>query len=89
MIEKINVSGRDIWLIIEPQDAQHGNPNVIPAEYFLAYYNLHEPAIEASSHEPGKKPGELFVENKAPKRFLSPVEAVEYAVEKLPVILGV
>jgi len=89
MIEKININGRDVWLTIEPQDAQHGNPNVIPAEYFIAYYNLQEPAIEASVHEPGKKPGEVIQENKVPKRFLSPVEAIEYAAEKLPVILGV
>lgn len=88
MIEKIKIEDRDVWIIVEALDAQHGNPNVIPAEYFIAYYSLHEPPIEASSHEPGKKPGKLFQEtDQSPKRFLSPVEAIEYAVEKLPGIL--
>lgn len=88
MTEKLSINGRDIWVVIESVDARHGQPNVIPTEYFIAYYNLQEPAIEASSHEPGKMPGELFkAEDDSPKRFLSPVEAIEYAVEKLPVLL--
>jgi len=88
MIEKISVSGHDVWITIEGVDAQNGNPNIIPAEYFIAYYNFREPAIEASSHEPGKMPGKLFrADDESPKRFLSPVEAVEYAVEKLPEVI--
>jgi hypothetical protein len=89
MTEKITVDGKDVWVVIESIDAQHGNPNIIPAEYFVAYYNQQEPAIEASSHEPGKMPGKVFkAENEEPKRFLSPVEALEYAVENLPRILA-
>jgi hypothetical protein len=88
MTEKITINGRDVWVVVEALDAQNGNPNIIPAEYFIAYYNLQEPLIEASSHEPGKMPGKLFTaEDDSPKRFLSPVEAIEYAVEKLPAIL--
>lgn len=86
MIEKISIDGHDVWITIE---AQETNPDVIPTEYFVAYYSLHEPAIEASVHEPGKEPGKVFNDTDGhPKRFTSPVEAVEYAVEKLPVILG-
>lgn len=89
MTEKIMIDGKEVWLVIESIDAQHGNPNIIPAEYFIAYYSLHEPAVYASSHEPGKMPGKLFKgENEEPKRFLSPVEAIEYAVEKLPGMLS-
>jgi hypothetical protein len=85
MTEKITVDGKEVWIVLEAIDAQQGNPNIIPAEYFVAYYSLHEPLIEASSHEPGKMPGKLFTDgNEAPKRFLSPVEAIEYAVEYLP-----
>lgn len=82
MIEKIQVDNQDVWLLITPQDAQHGDPIVIPTEYFIASYSLTEPA---DVHESGR------VFNDAdgqPKHFYSPVEAVEYAVEKLPVILG-
>lgn len=88
MTEKILIDGKEVWLIIEGQDAQHGNPNIIPAEYFVAYYSLHEPAVYTSAHEPGKMPGKLFTAgNEEPKRFLSPVEAIEYAIEHLPEML--
>lgn len=88
MTEKLTIKGREVWVLVEALDAQNGNPNVIPTEYFIAYYNLQEPEIAASSHEPGKMPGELFkAEDGSPKRFLSPVEAIEHAVEKLPVLL--
>lgn len=87
MTEKIMINGKEVWVVVDALDAQQGNPNVIPAEYFIAYYSLHEPGVYTSSHEPGKKPGKLFKdENQAPKRFLSPVEAIEYAVENLPKI---
>lgn len=88
MTEKLTINGQDVWVIVEALDAQHGNPDIIPAEYFIAYYNMQEPPIEASSHEPGKKPGKLFTaEDESPKRFLSPVEAIEYATEKLSEIM--
>lgn len=75
MIEKINVDGKDVWLHIEPQE---GDPHVIPTEYFIASYTLKE-----------NESGKVFNnEDGVPKKFTSPVEAVEYAVEKLPVILG-
>ena len=87
--EKITINGNEVWLAIEPIDAQHGNPNVIPAEYFTAWYNLQDPGVYSSPHEPGKLPGKLFKdENDEPKRFLSPVEAIEYAIEHLPRILS-
>jgi hypothetical protein len=87
MTEKLTINGQDVWVVVEAVDAQNGNPNIIPTEYFIAYYNFQEPVIAASSHEPGKMPGELFkAEDESPKRFLSPVEAMEYAAEKLPYI---
>jgi hypothetical protein len=88
MTEKLNINGEDVWVVVEAVDAQEGNPNILPAEYFVAYYSSQEPPIEASSHEPGKMPGKVFKsEDNTPKRFLSPVEAIEYATEKLPVLL--
>ncbi|RFM33447.1 hypothetical protein DXN04_15915 [Chitinophaga silvisoli] len=75
MTEKIQVNNQDVYLFIATQE---GEPDVIPTEYFTVSYSLEE-------HEPGKVFND---ENGAAKRFTSPVEAVEYAVEKLPVILG-
>lgn len=90
MTEKLIINDKEVWVVIEALDAQHGNSNVIPAEYFIAYYSLHEPDPFSSSHEPGKCPGKLFTDGKEePKRFLSPVEAIEYAVENLPKIAGI
>lgn len=90
MTEKLTVHGKDVWVVVEPQEAHHQNPNTIPTEYFIAWYNLQDPGVYSSAHEPGKQPGHLFQEdNDEPKRFLSPVEAIEYAVEKLPGILSV
>jgi hypothetical protein len=89
MTEKLTINGKDVWVVIEAQDAGHANPNTIPTEYFIAYYNLQDPGVYSSSHEPGKIPGKLFKEeNEAPIRFLSPVAAIEHAVEKLPGILS-
>jgi hypothetical protein len=88
MTEKLTINGQDIWVIVEALEAQGGNPNVIPTEYFVAYYSLHEPPIAGSPHEPGKMPGKQFkAADGSAKRFLSPVEAIEYAVEQLPVLL--
>ncbi|QHS59118.1 hypothetical protein [Chitinophaga agri] len=88
MTEKLTINGQSVWVIVEALDAQHGNPDIIPAEYFIAYYNMQEPPVAASSHEPGKMPGKLFTDGgDSPKRFLSPVEAIEYATEKLPEIM--
>ena len=75
MTEKIQVNNQDVWLFIT---AQEGAPDVIPTEYFTVAYSLEE-------HEPGKVFND---EDGGAKRFTSSVEAVEYAVEKLPVILG-
>jgi hypothetical protein len=88
MTEKLTINGTEVWVVVEAQDAGHSNPNAIPTEYFIAWYNLQEPGVYSSSHEPGKIPGKLFKEeNEEAKRFLSPVEAIEYAVENLPGIL--
>lgn len=89
MTEKITINGEDVWLIIDPQDAQHGNPNIIPAEYFIARYCLQDPEVYIGAHAPASISDNLFrAENEEPKRFLSPVEAIEYAIETLPAMLS-
>lgn len=79
MIEKINVDGKPVLVLIEPHaatDAEDGHAQ----EYFTASY-----ALEAMPGPPG---GVMILENdKRPKRFASPVEALEYASEKLQGIL--
>ena len=73
MIEKICLSGKDIWITVDPHTVRGDNK---PSEYFTASYHLMDPATA-----PGAI---LFVEeDQSPKQFLSPVEAVEYANEKL------
>lgn len=88
MNEKLNIHGKDVWVIIEPRKAGGESSQSIPTEYFIAFYSLHEPEIYSSVHEPGKAPGTLFSdEYNEPLLFLSPVAAVEYAVETLPKLL--
>lgn len=88
MIEKLSVNEKDVWVIVEPRKAGQENARTIPTEYFVAYYSLHEPGAYTSAHEPGKSPGSLFSnEYNEALLFLSPVAAVEYAVETLPKIL--
>ena len=75
MTEKISINGNDAWIIIEPH-AVHEPCEHAPTEYFTASYHLQDP-----TSFPG---GILFVEHdKMPIRFGSPVEALEYANEKL------
>jgi len=75
MIEKVAVKGNDVWIMIEPHAVLEPCDNQ-PREYFTASYHLLEPATS-----PG---GILFVKSdKTPIRFESPVEALEYANEKL------
>jgi hypothetical protein len=35
MLIKISINGKEVWMVLEAPDAQHGNPNVISAEYFI------------------------------------------------------
>jgi len=75
MIEKVSIKGNDVWIMIEPH-AMLEPCHDTPREYFTASYHLLDPATA-----PG---GILFVErDKTPIRFESPVEALEYANEKL------
>lgn len=88
MTEKLNIDGRDVWVIVEPLKAGGDSPHSIPTEYFIAFYSLHEPGVYNSVHEPGKTPGTMFTdESNEALLFLSPVAAVEYAVETLPKLL--
>lgn len=75
MTEKIQLNGKDIWIVVEPVVIHRQNKQIIPTEYFVAYYNENEPADE---------PGKMFLEqDNKPRLFMSPVEALEYACEHL------
>ena len=75
MTEKLNIHGKDVWVVVEPFVPQRSNPNTIPTEYFKVCYDL---------QEPGTAEGKWFTEsNQEPKLFESPVAALEYANEKL------
>ncbi|GGH82193.1 hypothetical protein HNQ91_005743 [Filimonas zeae] len=88
MNEKLNINGRDVWVIVESRKAGGESSHSIPTEYFIAFYSLHEPGVYNSVHEPGKAPGIMFTdESNEALLFLSPVAAVEYAVETLPKLL--
>jgi hypothetical protein len=75
MKEEIDVGGKKAWILIEPhtlQEHEEGHDG----EYFTASYSF-----DALSSGPGVV---LFLEdNKTPKRFKSPVQALEYSSEKL------
>jgi len=75
MKEEIFINGKKVWILIEPHAQEHATDDQ-PAEYFTASYDT-----EAAEAAPG---GVLLVdEDNAPKRFASPVEALEFANEKL------
>jgi hypothetical protein len=75
MKEEIYVSGKKVWILIEPHILQRGEGDQ-PAEYFTASYTTKE-----LSDSPG---GILFLEeDSTPKHFESPVQALEFASEKL------
>jgi hypothetical protein len=75
MKEKIEVGGKQAWILIEPHkfvDQEDGQQ----VEYFTASYTF-----DVLSSGPGVV---LFLDkNSLAKRFQSPVQALEYANEKL------
>jgi hypothetical protein len=74
MTEKIRINNKDMWVVIEPH-LEH-KPEGEAREYFTASYYTTEPLTNPS--------GVLFInDNNAPHIFQSPVEALEYATEKL------
>lgn len=80
MTEKICIAEKEIAITIEPHVIQP-NAEDAPAEYFTAGYSV--------EHTDGLPGFVLFTQDGslAPKRFKSPVEALEYATEKLSDIL--
>jgi len=74
MTEKLQIKGKDIWVVVEPHAIHLPEEN--PREYFTASYYSVNPAAGNG--------GILFLdEDKEPLTFSSPVEALEYANEKL------
>lgn len=79
MIEKQSINGREVWLEIAPHHVKRDNPNIIPTEYFTARYYLQEPSVAG---------GEIITEKDgSPKLFESPVAALEFANEKLSMLV--
>jgi hypothetical protein len=75
MREQIDVRGKKFWILIEPH-THSGHEQGQPQEYFTASYSAEAPAAEPSAI--------LFLEEDGtPKCFESPVQALEYASEKL------
>jgi hypothetical protein len=75
MKNEIEVGGKKASILIEPHQLENHEVGR-SAEYFTASY-----AFEALSAGPGAV---LFLDDDGkPKRFQSPVEALEYAREKL------
>jgi hypothetical protein len=79
MTEKLSINGKDVWIMIEPHLTPRENPHIIPTEYFSAMYYLQEPD--------GNAAGEVFIDGNEPRLFESPVAALEYAREKLSLLL--
>lgn len=82
MIEKQSISGKDVWVEVEPYHVERDNPRTIPTEYFTAKYYLQEPTSAAGIT------GEIISEKDGqPKLFESPVAALQYANEKVREII--
>ncbi len=74
MTEKIQIKGQDIWIVIEPHATRMAD--VEPKEYFTASYHAIDPTTDPA--------GTIFLDKDLkPVTFSSPVEALEYANEKL------
>ncbi len=75
MTEKIVINGKNAWIMVEPHILESDEPEEDPKEYFIAYYTFQEPGLAG---------GKMFTEeDKSPKLFESPVEALEFATEEL------
>jgi hypothetical protein len=79
MTEKLNIHGKEVWVVVEPHIPVRANPNIIPTEYFKVFYDLKEPGDSDRNW--------ITDTGKEPKLFESPVAALEYANEKLLDIL--
>jgi len=74
MIEKVNIKGKDIWIIVEPHVIHP--PGNDAKEFFTASYQVLDPVAS-----PGAT---LLLDcDGKPLAFDSPVQALEYANEKL------
>ena len=74
MTEKVQINGKDLWIIVEPHEMHITRDD--PKEYFTASYHTKDPETN-----PG---GIMFLTGeKKPLIFDSPVQALEYANEKL------
>ncbi len=73
MTEKIRIGDKEVWITIDTHTRQQ--PGYYAEEYFTASYQALEPIAVGA--------GILLVEGNRPKEFRSPVEALEYAEEKL------
>lgn len=80
MVEQHAINDKDVWIRVDPFHVERENPNIIPTEYFLAYYFLQEPAA--------LEQGETIKDEEGlPKLFESPVAALAYARKRLETIL--
>ena len=74
MIEKVNIKGQDIWIIVEPHIIHP--PGNDAKEFFTASYQVLDPVAGTG--------GTLMLDSDGkPLVFESPVQALEYANEKL------
>jgi hypothetical protein len=75
MKEQIDVRGNKVLVLIEPHPIHHREEGQ-QTEYFTASYTVDNPTTE---------PGVVLLleADNSPKRFVSPVQALEYAGEKL------
>lgn len=74
MTEKTQINGKDVWIVIEPHPIKASEDE--SQEYFTATYFLNDPESNPA--------GVLMLDgNKQAIAFESPVEALEYANEKL------
>ena len=81
MIEQQSINDKDVWIKVDPFHVERDNPNIIPTEYFMAYYFFQEPDATDKGETVKDEEG-------LPKLFESPVAALTYARKKLEKILS-
>lgn len=81
MTEQQIINGKKVWIKVEPYHVHRNDPDIIPTEYFTAFYFLQQPSSDAEDWH------QVNDDNGKPKLFESPVAALSFTEKKLEKML--